>query len=59
MFILHLKQSFELGFQFSNLEGESHDFVVLMHGAFGVLGAQITGELTVVQLADHNLFVLP
>ena len=51
------KQSFELGFQLAHLERETHDLVVLGHRAFGKLGAEVAGKLTVVKLADDDLLV--
>ena len=44
-------------FQLAHLERQTHDLVVLGHRAFGELGAQVAGELTVVELADDNLLV--
>lgn len=44
-------------FQLADLEGQTHDFVVLGHGALGELGAQVAGELTVVELADDDFLV--
>jgi len=48
------KQSFEFFLQLAHLERETHDFVVLGHRAFRELGAEVSGKLSVVELANDN-----
>ncbi|MBP5540012.1 MAG: 4Fe-4S binding protein, partial [Bacteroidales bacterium] len=55
---LFFKKPVELGLQLADLEGQAHHLVILGHGALRELGAQVAGELAVVEFADHDLLVL-